>query len=145
MKELGYRVLCVDRERVTMHGLHGSTIPYGAEDYTGDRPLEERLDLISRAEFFMGLPSGLSWLAWGAGVPVVMIVGFTMPGTEFAPPTGCSSSTPATAAPTTSATNTFTRTSAPARTTGTPTASSNAQGASRQRPCEKLLPSYGKK
>ena len=86
MKELGYRVLCVDRERVTMHGLHGSTIPYGAEDYTGDRPLEERLDLISGAEFFMGLPSGLSWLAWGAGVPVVMIVGFTMPGTEFATP-----------------------------------------------------------
>ena len=86
LKELGYRVLCVDRDRVTMHGLHGSTIPYGAEDFTGERPWEERLDLISGAEFFIGLPSGLSWLAWGAGVPVVMIVGFTMPGTEFATP-----------------------------------------------------------
>jgi len=132
LKELSYRVLCVDRERVTMHGLHGSTIPYGAEDYTGDRPLEERLDLISRAEFFMGLPSGLSWLAWGAGVPVVMIVGFTMPGTEFAPPTGCSSSTPATAAPTTSATSTTTTTSAPAPITGALTGSSNAPAASRR-------------
>lgn len=86
LKELGYRVLCVDRERVTMHGIHGSTIPYGAEDFTGNRSLQERVDVISGAEFFIGLPSGLSWLAWGTGVSVVMIVGFTMPGTEFSTP-----------------------------------------------------------
>ena len=86
LKGLGYRVLCVDRERVTMHGIHGNSIPYGAEDFTGDRPLQERVDLISGAEFFVGLASGLSWLAWGTGIPVVMIVGFTMPGTEFSTP-----------------------------------------------------------
>ena len=86
LKELGYRVLCVDRERVTVNGVFGNTIPYGAEDFTGDRSLQERVDLISGAAFFVGLASGLSWLAWGAGVPVVMIVGFTAPGTEFHTP-----------------------------------------------------------
>ena len=86
LKEQGYRVLCIDRDRSYGQGWYKNTIPYGAEDFTGERPLQERLDLISGAEFFIGLSSGLSWLAWGAGVPVVMIVGFTMPGTEFATP-----------------------------------------------------------
>ena len=86
LKELGYRVLCVDRERVTVNGIYGNSIPYGAEDFTGDRSLQERVDLISGADFFIGLASGLSWLAWGAGVPVVMIAGFTAPGTEFSTP-----------------------------------------------------------
>ena len=86
LKELGYRVLCVDRERVTVNGVFGNAIPYGAEDFTGDRSLQERVDLFSGAAFFVGLASGLSWLAWGAGVPVVMIVGFTAPGTEFHTP-----------------------------------------------------------
>ena len=86
LKELGYRVLCVDRERVTVNGVFGNAIPYGAEDFTGDRSLQERVDLISGAAFFVGLASGLSWLAWGTGVPVVMIAGFTAPGTEFYTP-----------------------------------------------------------
>ncbi len=34
----------------------------------------------------MGLSSGLSWLAWAAGIPVVMISGFTHPTNEFATP-----------------------------------------------------------
>ena len=86
LKELGYRVLCVDRDRVTSNGIFGNAIPYGAEDFTGDLSLQERVDLISGAAFFIGLASGLSWLAWGAGVPVVMIVGFSAPGTEFYTP-----------------------------------------------------------
>lgn len=86
LKKLGYRVLCVDRDRVVTNGIYGNTIPYGAEDFTGERTLQERVDLISGAEFFIGLASGLSWLALGAGVPVVMIVGFTAPGTEFSTP-----------------------------------------------------------
>ncbi len=86
LKKQGYRVLCVDREKITVNGIYGNAIPYGAEDFTGNRSLQERIDLISRAKFFIGLPSGLSWLAWGCNVPVVMIVGFTAPGTEFYTP-----------------------------------------------------------
>ena len=86
LKALGYRVLCIDKEKCHGSGRHWHTIPYGCEDFTGDRPLQERVDFLGHADFFVGLGSVLSWLAWGAGVPVVMIVGFTMPGTEFATP-----------------------------------------------------------
>ena len=37
-------------------------------------------------QLFVGLSSGLSWLAWAAGAPVVMISGFTHPTNEFATP-----------------------------------------------------------
>ena len=83
LKKLGYRVLCIDRDAITVSGLHGNSIPYGAEDFTGNRPLQERIDLLYHADFFIGLASGLSWLAWGVGKPVIMIAGFTAPGTEF--------------------------------------------------------------
>lgn len=86
LKKKGYRVLCIDRERITVNGNFGNTIPYGTEDFTGNLSLQERIDLLAGAEFFVGLPSGLSWLAWAVGIPVVMIAGFTAPGTEFYTP-----------------------------------------------------------
>lgn len=86
LKKKGYRVLCIDRDAMTVNGLHGNNIPYGCEDFTGDLPLQQRVDLLAGADFFIGLPSGLSWLAWGTGIPVVMIGGFTLPGTEFSTP-----------------------------------------------------------
>ena len=42
--------------------------------------------MLAHADFFIGLSSGLSWLAWGVGVPVVMISGFTLPLNEFHTP-----------------------------------------------------------
>ena len=61
-------------------------IPYGAEDFTGKLPLQERIDLLAQADFFVGLSSGLSWLANGVGIPVVLISGFTLPLNEFPTP-----------------------------------------------------------
>ena len=86
LKQQGYRVLCIDRERVHGQGRFWNGIPYGAEDFTGDRPLSERVDLLHHADFFVGLGSGLSWLAWAVGKPVVMISGFSLPQTEFYTP-----------------------------------------------------------
>ncbi|MGE4563714.1 MAG: autotransporter strand-loop-strand O-heptosyltransferase [Victivallaceae bacterium] len=86
LKDNGYRVLCIDKAPIHGFGLNFNHIPYGAEDFTGDRPLQERVDLIKDADFFVGLSSGLSWLAWGCHVPVVMISGFTHPTNEFATP-----------------------------------------------------------
>lgn len=86
LNESGYRVLCVDKGRTHGRGIIWNHIPYGAEDFTGPLPLQERVDLIKDADFFVGLASGLSWLAWGCGVPVVMISGFSHPVTEFYTP-----------------------------------------------------------
>lgn len=86
LRGLGYRVLCIDRDRTAGAGWTWSHIPHGAEDFTGDRPLAERVALLRHAEFFVGLGSGLSWLAWAAGTPVVMISGFSLPTCEFPTP-----------------------------------------------------------
>jgi autotransporter strand-loop-strand O-heptosyltransferase len=86
LKENGYRVICIDRQPVHGTGIVWNHIPWGAEDQTGDRPLVERARWLRHAEFFVGLSSGLSWLAWAAGTPVVMISGFTHPTNEFATP-----------------------------------------------------------
>jgi autotransporter strand-loop-strand O-heptosyltransferase len=84
LKEQGYRVICIDQKPVHGFGYVWNHIPYGAEDETGDRPLAERARWLQHADFFIGLSSGLSWLAWAMGAPVVMISGFTHPTNEFA-------------------------------------------------------------
>jgi autotransporter strand-loop-strand O-heptosyltransferase len=86
LKESGYRVICIDQKPVHGTGLVWNHIPNGAEDETGDKPLQGRARWLKHAEFFVGLSSGLSWLAWAAGTPVVMISGFTHPTNEFATP-----------------------------------------------------------
>lgn len=86
LHEAGYRVLCIDKEREMEQ--YGITVrmPEGAEDFTGPHPLEERAELLVHASFFIGLGSGLSWLAHTLGCPVVMICGFTEAWYEFQTP-----------------------------------------------------------
>lgn len=86
LQKLGYRVLCLDREKTVGEGFVWNQFPHGAEDFTGTRLLQERVDLLKDADFFIGLSSGLSWLAWAAGIPVILISGFTLPTTEFHTP-----------------------------------------------------------
>ena len=61
-------------------------IPKGAIDKTGSFPLEIRMSQIYNSEFFIGLGSGLSWLAWALSKPVVLISGFSKPFAEFETP-----------------------------------------------------------
>lgn len=86
LKELGYRVVCIDQKRVAGAGTVWTHVPHGVEDETGDRPLAERARWLKHADFFIGLSSGLSWLAWAAGARVVMIGGFTETYNEFHTP-----------------------------------------------------------
>ena len=86
LKRLGYRVFCIDKNaEQTGDGL---TIrkPEGAEDFTGNRALMERANMLYHAEFFIGLGSGLAWLADMVGCPVVMIAGFSQDWCEFYTP-----------------------------------------------------------
>ena len=86
LKEAGYRVVCIDQKPVHGTGLVWNHIPHGAEDETGISRPSERARWLKHADFFVGLSSGLSWLAWAMGIPVVMISGFTHPLNEFATP-----------------------------------------------------------
>jgi autotransporter strand-loop-strand O-heptosyltransferase len=85
LKDAGYRVVCIDKKPVHGQGLVWNHIPHGAEDMTG-LSLEDCARWLKHADFFVGLSSGLSWLAWAVGVPVVMISGFSHPATEFDTP-----------------------------------------------------------
>ncbi|MBW4023688.1 MAG: autotransporter strand-loop-strand O-heptosyltransferase [Proteobacteria bacterium] len=86
LQGLGLRVICIDQKPVTSVGFIRNSMPRAAEDQTGDRPLVERALWLRHATLFVGLSSGLSWLAWAAGAPVVMISGFTHPTNEFSTP-----------------------------------------------------------
>ena len=86
LKEAGYRVVCIDQKAAHGVGIVWNHVPAGAKDLTGQLSLEDCVRWIRHAEFFVGLSSGLAWLAWAAGAPVVMISGFTLPSTEFETP-----------------------------------------------------------
>ena len=86
LKGRGYRVICIDRNSCWGSDPHWNRIPPGAEDETGERPLAERARWLRHASLFVGLSSGLSWLAWTMHCPVVMISGFTHPSNEFHTP-----------------------------------------------------------
>ncbi len=87
LKSLDYRVLCIDgSNHVLEDGIYEIKMPAGAEDYTGMLPLMDRINLLAYADFFIGLGSGLSWLANACRIPVVLISGFSLPMGEFETP-----------------------------------------------------------
>ena len=55
----------------------------GVINKTGNFPLDERANDIMNAKALIGIGSGLSWLSWALGTPVVMISGFSEPYSEF--------------------------------------------------------------
>jgi len=89
LKKLGYKVLCIDKAhsfgRSPVEGEQSSWnyMPSGARDATGNFPITHRVNQIRGCEFFIGLSSGLSWLAWALGKKVVLISGATLPMNEF--------------------------------------------------------------
>lgn len=83
---IGYDVYCIDRDFTV--GMPGSwySRPEGCIDLIGDIPLQERVNVLVGADFFIGMASGLSWLAWCCRIPVIMISGFSRPSAEFYTP-----------------------------------------------------------
>lgn len=86
LKQMGYRVLCIDRHTLTRADDYEIVCPPEAEDLTGDVPLIERAKLLSHAKCFIGLSSGLAWVANAVGCPVVMISGITEKYHDFPTP-----------------------------------------------------------
>ena len=86
LKSLGYRVLCIDRDRVCSNSGMTVEMPRGAEDFSGNYTLQDRINQLAYADFFIGLGSGLSWLAWAVDIPVILISGISAPWYEFDTP-----------------------------------------------------------
>lgn len=73
LHSLGYKVINVSKEKN----------PFKNAKQISDTSMENTINVIHHSEFFIGLSSGLSWLAWGMGKHVVMISNFTEPDHEF--------------------------------------------------------------
>ena len=69
----GYKVINVSKEKN----------PFDNCTQIEDYSMDNTINTIYYSEFFIGLSSGLSWLAWGLGLPVVMIANFTEEDHEF--------------------------------------------------------------
>jgi autotransporter strand-loop-strand O-heptosyltransferase len=70
----GYTVVNISKEKDEFENC--SNHPY-------DETFSSTIDALKRSEFFIGLASGLSWLAWAVETPVVMIGNFSEDGHEF--------------------------------------------------------------
>ena len=75
LNSLGYKVAVIQKE--SFSGIENVL------DWTGNKPLQERMSQIYHSEFYIGLGSGLSWLAWAVNKHVVMISNFSEDGHEF--------------------------------------------------------------
>lgn len=78
LKELGYEVILISSEE---NGYMGNYHPKGITHINGS--IEEVANYLYHSEFFIGISSGLSWLAWAVGTPIILISGFSEPYTEF--------------------------------------------------------------
>jgi autotransporter strand-loop-strand O-heptosyltransferase len=73
LKANGYEVILLSREE---DGYMGNKNPSGVIQHPpGD--IEKVIKVIQESTFFIGLSSGLSWLAWACNIPTVLISGFT--------------------------------------------------------------------
>ncbi|MBQ7453981.1 MAG: autotransporter strand-loop-strand O-heptosyltransferase [Selenomonadaceae bacterium] len=86
LKSLGYRVFCIDKNAQESGDGYTIRMPAGTEDFTGDFSIIDRANMLYHAEFFIGLSSGLAWIAHTVGCPVVMICGFSEEWFEFYTP-----------------------------------------------------------
>jgi len=71
---IGYKIIVISKEKTNLRNV---------VDMTGDYPIKDRVNQIFHSEFFIGVSSGLSWLAWAIGKRVILISGFTHPHFEF--------------------------------------------------------------
>ena len=73
LHERGYKVINTSLENN----------PFDHCEALEDRSMQNTMDMISASKLFIGLSSGLSWLAWAMGKKVVMISNFTDKDHEF--------------------------------------------------------------
>ena len=83
IKGKGYKVVCIDKSSNFGNRECFNKIPKNAIDDTGDKPIERRIQYLEHADFYIGLGSGLSWLAWACGIKTILISSFSKPFCEF--------------------------------------------------------------
>jgi autotransporter strand-loop-strand O-heptosyltransferase len=79
LRAKGYRVLLLSREGLEYMG---NRVPDGVT-VVPEGPLDRVILHLQHAAMFIGVGSGLAWLAWAVGCPTCLISGFSLPYTEM--------------------------------------------------------------
>lgn len=74
-----YEVVILSKED---DGYMGNKHPIGANKFPSGS-IDDLIKEMLSCEFFIGIGSGLSWLAWTLDLPIVLISGFSTPISEF--------------------------------------------------------------
>jgi len=74
LKFRSYEVAVIQKEPTDLKGII---------DWTGPLDLKDRMNQLHHSVLFIGIGSGLSWLAWAVKKPVVLISGFSDAFAEF--------------------------------------------------------------
>jgi autotransporter strand-loop-strand O-heptosyltransferase len=74
LKASGYQVVVISKEKTELRGVI---------DFTGGAPLRVLAQVLKQAKIYIGLASGLAWLAWAVNTPVILISGFSEVWAEF--------------------------------------------------------------
>lgn len=86
LKELGYKVICVDKHHSFGASGYINICPNNIDYFAGEHSLGEIIDIINGCEFFIGLSSGLSWLTWAIGKKIISINSSVSSNFEFYTP-----------------------------------------------------------
>lgn len=81
INSIGYTPLLISREG---RDYMGNIVPDGVIELP-ESTLEEVIKELCTSKLFVGVGSGLSWLAWACNIPVILISGFSEPYTEMQP------------------------------------------------------------
>lgn len=80
LRDNGYRIVLISSEE---NGYMGNNHPKNIFHRPGKISIEDRINEIKHSDLFIGIGSGLSWLAWSVDVPVILISGFSDAYSEF--------------------------------------------------------------
>jgi len=83
LKRLDYDIYVIDKDEIFGNKEKWNSIPDKAINETGNYSIDYRIQQIKNCSFFIGLSSGLSWLAWSLNKKVIMISGCTNEDNEF--------------------------------------------------------------
>lgn len=82
LNELGYKVVVIQKEPLNYMDLKGLKNVIHPETKT----LDDAITWLNHCEFFIGLGSGISWLAWSLNKKVILVSGFSKKFAEFETP-----------------------------------------------------------
>jgi autotransporter strand-loop-strand O-heptosyltransferase len=79
LTQRNYEVVILSKEE---DGYMGNKHPIGANKFPSGSINDLIKEMLS-CDFFIGIGSGLSWLAWTLNLPIILISGFSTPTSEF--------------------------------------------------------------